>query len=149
MLVFKIPGAIPPALEDIIANAIAKTENKGFQGLIISLYTPLRLSPHLSKLFWLQEADRQGSARCGEVPKDDNGLLKFMFDSFSCSIVQDYQPTRWAVTSFFNGSIPCCRIVGLLDKVPIVPPNDSIRVYSRISQDERINDGQDQDEQGN
>ncbi len=40
MLVLKISGAIIPASDDIIANAIAKIENEGFEALVISLDTP-------------------------------------------------------------------------------------------------------------
>ncbi len=40
VLVLKISGAITPASDDIIANAIAKAENEGFEALVISLDTP-------------------------------------------------------------------------------------------------------------
>lgn len=40
VLVLKISGAITPASDDIIANAIAKAENGGFEALVISLDTP-------------------------------------------------------------------------------------------------------------
>ena len=36
----KISGAITPASDDIIANAISKAENEGFEALVISLDTP-------------------------------------------------------------------------------------------------------------
>jgi membrane-bound ClpP family serine protease len=37
VLVLKISGTITPALDDIIANAISKAENEGFEALVISL----------------------------------------------------------------------------------------------------------------
>jgi len=40
VLVLEISGAITPASDDIIANAIAKAENEGFEALVISLDTP-------------------------------------------------------------------------------------------------------------
>src|ERR1035437_2697134 len=40
VLVLKISGAITPASDDIIANAISKAENEGFEALVISLDTP-------------------------------------------------------------------------------------------------------------
>jgi membrane-bound serine protease (ClpP class) len=40
VLVLKISGVITPASDDIIANAISKAENKGFEALVISLDTP-------------------------------------------------------------------------------------------------------------
>jgi membrane-bound serine protease (ClpP class) len=40
VLVLKISGAITQASDDIIANAISKAENKGFEALVISLDTP-------------------------------------------------------------------------------------------------------------
>jgi membrane-bound serine protease (ClpP class) len=40
VLVLKISGAITPASDDVIANAIAKAENEGFEALVISLDTP-------------------------------------------------------------------------------------------------------------
>jgi membrane-bound serine protease (ClpP class) len=40
VLVLKISGAITPASDDIIANAIVKAENEGFEALVISLDTP-------------------------------------------------------------------------------------------------------------
>jgi len=40
VLVLEISEAITPASDDIIANAIAKAENEGFEALVISLDTP-------------------------------------------------------------------------------------------------------------
>lgn len=40
VIVLKISGSITPVSDDIIANAIAKAENEGFEALVISLDTP-------------------------------------------------------------------------------------------------------------
>jgi membrane-bound serine protease (ClpP class) len=40
VLVLKISGVITPASDDIIANAIAKAENEGFEAFVISIDTP-------------------------------------------------------------------------------------------------------------
>lgn len=55
--------------------------------------------------------ERTVLAAC-RVLNEDNRLLKFIFDSFSCSIVKDYQPTREQLQA---SSMTVSQVVGLSD----------------------------------